>query len=97
MPVRPLLRALLIAVAAPGRSFAATRASAMINCASAYFATGIAVVTAGYLSAVQMRVDAAVPARPESVARTRGSGAPSSVTLRNVGSTDDHEFSTVCT
>src|SRR2546423_1338690 len=90
-----VFRALLIAVAAPAGSLAAFD-SAMMSCASAYLAIGIAVPSAEYLFAVQIGVDCEVPTLPLFVTSVRGSGVPlgvlSTVRLRNDGSTVAQEF-----
>src|SRR5690349_1931468 len=90
MPVW-VLRALLIAAAAPARSLFLASASATISCASAYFAIGIADESDVYLFAVQIGVDCDVPVFPVFVTSVRGSGVPlgvsSTVRFRNDGST----------
>src|SRR5947207_14058464 len=70
-----VFRALLIAAAAPAGSVAALD-SAMISCASAYFAIGIVDVSAEYLLAVQIGVDCDVPVLPVFLTMKRGSGVP---------------------
>src|SRR5690348_2990890 len=92
MPVW-VLRALLIAAAAPAGSLAALD-SAMMSCASAYFAMGIVVPSEVYLLAVQIGVDCDVPVLPVFVTRVRGSGVPvlSTVKPRKDGSTVAQKF-----
>src|SRR5690242_16539669 len=88
-----VLRALLIAAAAPAGSLAALD-SAMMSCASAYFAIGIVVPSEVYLLAVQIGVDCDVPVLPVFVTRVRGSGVPvlSTVKPRKDGSTVAQKF-----
>src|SRR5690349_17376806 len=85
-----VLRALLIAVAAPARSLFLASASAMISCASAYFAIGIVDASDEYLFTVQIGVLCDVPTLPLFVTSVRGSGVPlgvsSTVRFRNDGS-----------
>src|SRR5438128_1148175 len=86
MPAR-VLRALLMLIAAAAKLLLRALVSARISCASAYFAIGNGVLSAGYLFAVQIAEPGAVPARLALVTATRGSAMPPTVRLRYDAST----------